>query len=123
GLGQGILSGAGSNFHVGFLGGDTLAFVARDHQSRTLEARISASDLQLDAGVWHEVIASWQGFNEDPRPAKIEVKLGRSTAVQSAEWPHEEPFYSKPNTSIWVGSAVQTPRSRARVDTKSLHIL
>jgi hypothetical protein len=123
GVGQGLGSGGGNSFHLGFLDGGRLTFHLRDHQSRMLQVQLPVTAAELKAGEWQEVVAWWQGLNGTAGEPTAGLRWGADEKTAGAELPPDTPFVTQPNTSIWVGAAVQTPGTEAQVDVRRLEIL
>jgi hypothetical protein len=127
-----------NSFAVGLLGTDQLAFAVQSQRAHKVQVSIPSHVARLQPERWHDVAIAWGGLNRRGGEPFIEVELDGhrrrcddgarfgelgldSQGLQSRTSPRA--FYTRPNTLLSFGGAVQMPDSGATCDIAHIDLV
>jgi len=132
----GLMGTQVNNFSLGLFDGG-LTFAVQSQRFAKVGVTIPSDEAAVAPGQWHDISASWGGFNDPHGKPFIEVsldkchrrcadpgrfgELGRDTQhLQSRATPRT--FYIDPNTLLAFGGAIQMPGTSAKCDVAGIEL-
>lgn len=121
-IGQHLKYMFGNSMFVGFLEGGRLGVKFKDSEGRWLFAHFSGELPLIQPGFWHEITVYWKNFNKPCVNPVCGIIFGEYHTEARLTMPNNKPFQFSPNTTMWVGAAVQMPDSFANADFRKIRI-
>lgn len=121
-IGQHLKYMFGHAMFIGFLEDGRLGVKFKDSEGRWLFAHFSRELPAIQPQFWHDITVYWKNFNKGGADPVCGIIYGEYHAEARLTIPGRKAFQCIPNTTMWVGAAVQMPDSFANADIRKISI-
>jgi hypothetical protein len=121
-IGQHLKYMFGNAIFIGFLEDGRLGVKFKDTEGRWLFAHFSRELPKLQPHFWHTITVYWKNFNKAGKDPVCGIIFGEYHAEARLTLPRHKAFQCMPNTTMWVGAAVQMPDSFAEADIRKFSV-
>ncbi len=121
-IGQHLKYMFGNAMFIGFLEDGRLGVKFKDSEGRWLFAHFSKELPFVQPHFWHNITVYWKNFNKAGVDPVCGIIFGEYHAEARLTMPQHKAFQCLPNTTMWVGAAVQMPDSFAQADIRKISV-